>query len=89
MKSVKQYPTVPNHARKRYDNKRLGISEHALLRYFERVKGFDLKEIKCEILSDPVVALVDKLGPSGSFPNSNGYRVVIKNNVVVTIIPYK
>jgi hypothetical protein len=62
----------------------LTVSEHAYLRYFERVKGYDLEEIKNEILSDTVLALVEKLGGSGLFPNGD-YRVVIRNNVVITI----
>ena len=61
------------------------VSEHALLRYFERVKGFDLNAVKAEILSENVLSLVNKLGGSGYYPN-NGYRVVIKDNVVVTIV---
>jgi septal ring factor EnvC (AmiA/AmiB activator) len=60
------------------------VSEHAILRYLERVKGVDIKAIEKEILSAPVLELVDKLGGSGSYPNGN-FSVVMKNNTVVTI----
>lgn len=36
------------------NNGKLKVSEHALVRYFERVKGFDISEIENEILSDGV-----------------------------------
>lgn len=70
----------------KYNNpKELVVSEHAYLRYFERVKGFDLEAIKKEILSEKVLSLMEKLGPSGHFPN-DGYRVVLKDNTVTTIL---
>lgn len=62
------------------------VSEHALLRYCERVKGIDFSEIENEILNESVMGMVDKLGGSGAYPNSNGYQVKMKDNVVVTII---
>jgi len=63
----------------------LKVSDHAIVRYFERVKGFDMAEIQGEILSEEVLVMVEKLGGNGSFPNKD-YSVVMKNNVVVTII---
>ena len=61
------------------------VSEHAYLRYFERVLGYDLQEISKEILSEDVLALMETLGNSGKYPNKKGYRLVLKDNVVVTI----
>lgn len=69
----------------------ISISEHAYLRYFERVLNYDLKEIKKEIITDQVLDLTSKLGNSGSFPtgkktnDGKEYRVALKNNVVVTV----
>lgn len=60
------------------------VSEHALVRYFERVKGFNMEEVTQEILSEPVLNLVEKLGGSGTYPNK-GFSVVMKDNMVVTI----
>jgi predicted nuclease with TOPRIM domain len=66
------------------NNDNLKVSEHAIVRYFERVKGFDIEAIEKEILSDSVIELVDKLGGSGSYPNAE-YSVVMKNYTVVTL----
>ncbi len=63
----------------------LKVSEHAIVRYFERVKGFNIEEVEKEILSESVLDLVGKLGGSGSYPNNN-FSVVMKNNTVITII---
>ena len=60
------------------------VSEHAIVRYFERVKGFDIAEIEKEILSDSVVKLSETLGGNGTYPN-NDYSVVMKNFTVVTV----
>lgn len=60
------------------------VSEHARLRYLERVKGINFKEIDAEILSQDVRKMIDTLGGSGKFPNKN-HVVVMKNNMVVSI----
>lgn len=68
------------------DNDRsLKVSEHALLRYFERVKGFDLEQAQKEILTETVIKMVEQLGGNGSYPNEN-FSVVVKNFTVTTII---
>jgi hypothetical protein len=64
------------------------VSDHAFMRYFERVMGFDLEMIKQEILSAPILGFIQVLGGSGSFPN-DGYNVVLKDNTVVSIIAQK
>jgi len=60
------------------------VSEHALLRYIERVLKIDINEIKNEILNKDVIDMVDKLGGNGKYPAKN-FKVVMKNNTVVTI----
>lgn len=59
------------------------MSEHALVRYFERVKGFNIKDIEDELLNENLIKMVETLG-NGTFPNDN-YSLVIKDNVIVTI----
>lgn len=70
------------------NNKKLKVSEHALLRYFERVKGFDLSQIEKEILTESVLKLVDILGGDGTYPNED-HSVVMKNYTVTTIVENK
>lgn len=62
----------------------LKVSEHAVLRYLERVKGIDISQVEKDILSDKVITLVEQLGGTGKYPN-DGFHVVLKNNTVVTI----
>jgi len=65
-------------------NGQIHVSEHAIIRYFERVKGFDMEQIEKEILSAPIIDLIEKLGGSGSYPGE-GYSVVMKDFTVITI----
>lgn len=60
------------------------VSEHAVLRYLERTMELDLKAVENEILSKEVVSQYRTLG-NGKYPVSNGYKAVIKDNVVLTI----
>ncbi len=66
----------------------LRVSEHALVRYFERVEGFDLNKIRDKILSPYIVNMVNTLGNTGTYPLDE-YRLVIKDKVVTTILPPK
>jgi len=59
------------------------VSEHALLRYCERILKIDLKKIEQELLSEKTVALIEQLR-SGKIP-VGGFKLVVKNKVVVTI----
>lgn len=61
------------------------VTEHAILRYLERKYGFDIETIKREILPDKVIDQYKVLG-GGKYP-VDGFKVVIKNNAVVTILP--
>jgi low affinity Fe/Cu permease len=78
-----------NNIQKRIDkieiDKTIRVSEHALLRYIERVKNIDLKEAESEIVTDKLKEYVDTLGGTGSFPVGN-YKVILKNYNVVTVI---
>ncbi len=61
------------------------VSEHAYLRYFTRVLGFDLEEIKMKILT-PTAETAIREFLSGVFPNGDGVRLKVKDGVVVTIL---
>ncbi len=68
---------------KKSDN--LIVSEHAILRYLERVKKVDLELLCDEILTKEVIEAYQQLG-DGKYPINNEYKVVIKDNVVLTVI---
>lgn len=67
------------------------VSEHAMLRYFERVLGFDLEEIKGDILSEEVLGYLEELNgiKNGKIPNNKNenkpFHVVLRNGVVTTV----
>ena len=66
-------------------DKDIVVSEHAMLRYLERAMGLDLDDIKQAILTEEIKAYVGKLG-NGKYPIGNGLRVVVKDNVVVSVV---
>lgn len=61
------------------------ISEHALLRYLERVKFVDIEAIKKEILADDKIVNAIHSLDSGSFP-IQGCRLIVKDKVIKTIV---
>lgn len=63
------------------------VSDHALVRYFERVLGFDIDTIKQEILSEGFLAIWKILQPSRArIPFCEEFRVVVQDQVIVTIV---
>lgn len=60
------------------------VSEHALLRYLERVKGIDLDAVRDEIL-DGRRSSIRQLG-SCKFKTGDGLTIVVKDRVVVTVM---
>ena len=60
------------------------ITEHAMLRYCQRVLGIDLKKIEEKILPPSVKNLAATLG-DGEYPIEGG-KIKIKNNHVITVL---
>jgi hypothetical protein len=63
----------------------LKVSDHAIIRYFERVKGYDISEVEKEILSDKIKQMIETLGGNGTYPNDD-YSIVMRDYTVTTII---
>lgn len=61
------------------------ITEHAILRYLERVKGINLETAKEEILSPKAREIALTLN-NGKIPSGN-HKVILKNNRVVSVVP--
>lgn len=61
------------------------VSDHAVLRYLERVLGLNLDDVRAEILSSGVEAQIRQLG-SGKYPLKGGGKAVVNGNVIVTVI---
>lgn len=60
------------------------ISDHAVLRFLERVKGVDIGRIRAE-MKTPALATADAFG-APVLIGRNGERLVIRDGVVVTVI---
>lgn len=69
---------------------KLEISDHAILRYLERIENIDINKIKDriknELINEEIKNQVKILG-NGIFPIKNNLKAVIKNNIVITIYP--
>lgn len=61
------------------------VSEHAVVRYLERVGGMDIDSIRGQILTGEVEQYCKVLGGSGKFPNSD-FSVVMKDYVITTVV---
>ncbi len=64
--------------------KKIIVSEHAMLRYLERVRGIDLQEIADIILTEKSVKIVQEFGDC-KINTENGFKIIVKNNSVVTV----
>lgn len=58
------------------------VSEHAMLRYLERVKGVDLQGVVAEILTPERVRLIKSVGTCEI--NVGGIKFIVCDRVVVT-----
>jgi transcriptional regulator of aromatic amino acid metabolism len=67
------------------NNSNVKVSEHAIIRYLERVKGLDVSEIEKEILTDDILSLIEKLGGSGKYPVKD-FQIVMKDYTVTTVV---
>ncbi len=61
------------------------VSEHAILRYLERVMNVDIEQIRSLILTEDNVTLIENMG-SGKYPIGNGMKAVVKNKTVVSVV---
>lgn len=62
------------------------ISDHAVLRYLERVKGIDIAAIRRE-MSSAALEAVSGMGGTADVRMPNGARLRVVAGVVVTVIP--
>jgi hypothetical protein len=64
--------------------KELVVSEHAMLRYLERVRGVDLEEVKRAILDAKAVELHKRLGVDGKYP-ADGFAIIVAGGTVTSV----
>lgn len=66
-------------------DKKVKITEHALLRFIQRAMGFDLELIQSKIVNDDFVKLVQGFNGNGEFPINEGLTCVVKDYKIITI----
>lgn len=63
----------------------LVVTDHAVLRYMERVMGFDIERIKADMLNEQTASLIKRLG-NGKYPIGSGAKIVVKDSAVVSVV---
>lgn len=73
---------------KKEAQKEITVSEHAMLRYFQRVEGYDIEHVSKLILPDDVREEIEKLG-DGHYPvpkmGEAEFTIVVRARTVVTV----
>lgn len=66
---------------------KIHVTDHAIIRYFERVLGLDLTDIRKELSSAKINKMYSTLG-DGKYPleQGNGARAVVVDNTVVSVV---
>lgn len=62
----------------------ISITDHALVRYIERIYGLDTEQLRKEILNTELEELAKKLGGSGKY-TFNDITFVLDNYKIITI----
>jgi len=74
------------------DNSQSGASDFEVVSYLSDTGAIDIDKVKSEIIDDDVEPLINSdelIGSSGTFTNSSGYRLVVRNGTIVTVLPQK
>lgn len=66
-------------------SKELSVTDHAIVRYFERLKGFNIENIKNSILTDELKNLVKVTGSCKYYNKNLDCEITVKNSTVVSI----
>jgi hypothetical protein len=61
------------------------ITEHALLRFLERVDLIDMDIVRKRIMPEATLRQIQELG-NGKYPVADSHVVVVKNNSIVSIL---
>ena len=62
------------------------VTEHAMLRYLERVRGIDLQALQDEILNEKTLEAINTL-QSCRLPLGDGNQLLVENRTVKSVIP--
>lgn len=64
------------------------VTDHAVLRYLERIAGVDVDRARRLVLpdGDRVIEAIKKLGGTGTFPVGTSHRLVAEKGRIVTVL---
>lgn len=86
IKQKKKYLAEINKQIKEINSKSdLIISEHAIIRYLERVLNIDINKLESELIPDKVKKQIAILG-NGTYPIGDSHKIVVKDNTIITVI---
>ena len=74
---------------KKETKKNIRVTEHALLRYLERVEGINLKEIEKKILTENLKKHINYFGDGIYHFDEGKNKVVVENSKIITVISNK
>jgi len=64
------------------------LTDHALLRYLDRVSGYDIEAVRREIASKELKATAAIIGGNGRIPvGDNKHMFVLKDGRIVSVVP--
>lgn len=66
-----------------YNTEEPKISDHALVRYLERIEGIDMDEVRAKILDEATIKKIQFAKSCDII--SNGYTLIVRDSVVVTL----
>ena len=64
------------------------VTDHALIRYLERVGDYDMEEIRRQMITPELKRDVAIIGGTGKFPVGDGkHMMVLQSGRVVSVVP--
>lgn len=67
---------------------RIKVTDHALIRYLDRVGDYDIEEIRRQMVTKELRHTIKLVGNNGKFPVGDGKHVyVISDGTIVSVVP--
>ncbi len=64
------------------------VTDHALIRYLERVGDYDIEEIRQQMVTPVLEQMVKLVGDTGRYPVGDGRNMfVLLNGRIVSVVP--
>lgn len=66
-------------------NRPISVTDHALIRYMERVLGIDVEKIRNDMITEETKRVIYSVG-SGKIPIGDGHRLWVKDRTITTVV---